>query len=318
MSQLVMHIGRHKSGTSSLQHWLSRNRDQLADQGICYPFAGGSNVIAHHLLADALNPVRDTDHDLDDITAKIAAERKDMDTLLLSSEAFQNITDMSRVQHFVSALGVTHVRVICYVREHMDYAVSAYRQMIHAQPRFLTFRDFIARFQSMDTFVARWRAIGDLDLSWYDRSLLRDGDIVCDFCHRVGIHAQDFGIADKNPSIGGNLLSYKLAANHLKREAGSYKELSALATAHGQFRQGFRISPSSAARIRSDSTYNASLFDQIGPVAMKQWDNMPSTPNLDTIDADVSLIEEALNGRLAQDHVDAMRASAEWFSLDDV
>lgn len=317
MPELVMHIGRHKSGTSSLQHWLSRNREHLARQGICYPWAGSTNVIAHHALADALNPARESTHKLEDLTDQISAECKEAKTVLLSSEAFQNISDMSLVQTLVTALGATQVRVICYVREHMDYAVSAYRQMVHAQSRFLTFKDFIARFQSMDTFIARWRNVGDLDLSWYDRSLLREGDIVCDFCHRVGIHAEDFSIADKNPSIGGNLLAYKLAANRLGRDAGSYKMLSALATSHQPFREGFRIEYEAAARIRADSTYNASLFDALGPVALKHWDAMPSAPNLGSIDVDVSLIEEALGKRLAQDHIDAMRASSEWFELDN-
>ncbi len=313
LNRLVLHIGRHKSGTSSLQHWLANNRALLHEQGILFPLSGGKNRIAHHVLAQQLHTRQSDGAGIDAIIEGIRSEVDGQDTLLLSSEAFQNIYDTGRLKGFVSALGIREVRVICYVREYLDYAISAFRQMVHNQPRFLTFSDYCGRFGDMAPFIARWRNVGDLNLAWYDRDLLIQGDVIRDFCNRAGIAAEDFQSDDKNPSIGGNLLAYKLAANKLSLTVGNYNSLLKLATEEPRFRTGFRIDDADAALAREGSEYNRSLFAELGEIRLKSWSNAPDLPDNVRLDADMELIAEQLGETATSEHIAAIRDSGDWF-----
>lgn len=38
MKKIFIHAGPGKTGTSTIQHWLSRNVDLLAENGIHYPY----------------------------------------------------------------------------------------------------------------------------------------------------------------------------------------------------------------------------------------------------------------------------------------
>ncbi|HEX5860251.1 MAG TPA: hypothetical protein VFY58_00315, partial [Nocardioides sp.] len=38
---VVLHIGMGKTGTTSIQGWLHRNRERLAERGILYPASPG-------------------------------------------------------------------------------------------------------------------------------------------------------------------------------------------------------------------------------------------------------------------------------------
>lgn len=248
--------------------------------------------------------------------AGILGERQNEDTLLLSSEAFQNISDTTRLNAFIGSLGVTEVQVICYVREHLDYASSAFRQKIQNQAGFITFDDYCRQFGSMTSFIERWRDIGELELSWYDRSLLKQGDIICDFCHRAGIAAKDFRFEDKNPSIGGNLLSYKLAANHLGIPGGDYNSLKQFASDRVDFRAALLIDDTAAAQLRENSLYNRSLFAELGDLQLKSWSHITETPDISKLHDDYEFISGRLGAPFNSDHLQAMRDSAPWFRLE--
>ncbi len=49
MSHLVIHAGQHKTGTTSVQHRLARNRATLARHGVIYPPTPGT--AGHHVMA---------------------------------------------------------------------------------------------------------------------------------------------------------------------------------------------------------------------------------------------------------------------------
>ena len=250
--ELILHIGRHKSGTSSLQHFLGGARDHLSGQGVLYPHAGCPNRIAHHAIAAQCHSGQSDGAGLADIAAAIRGELEPHHTrILLSSEAFQNLTDLTRLRDFADALDVGRIRVLCYLREHLDYAVSGYRQMIQNQPRFVPFRKFVQGLGDLAPFAARWRGFGDLELCWYDRSRLKDGDIIADVCARLDIAPGAVPQGDMNPSIGGNLLVYKLAANKLEMPALDYAALRDLAGTHAAFRRAFYIADEDAARLRA-------------------------------------------------------------------
>lgn len=315
--ELILHIGRHKSGTSSLQHFLGGARDHLSGQGVLYPRAGCPNRIAHHAIAAQCHSGQSDGAGLADIAAAIRGELEPHHTrILLSSEAFQNLTDLTRLRDFADALDVGRIRVLCYLREHLDYAVSGYRQMIQNQPRFVPFRKFVQGLGDLAPFAARWRALGDLELCWYDRSRLKDGDIIADVCARLDIAPGAIPQGDMNPSIGGNLLVYKLAANKLELPALDYAALRDLAGTHAAFRRAFYIADEDAARLRARSAYNASLVRLLGPLpALKFWAGNPVLPEMDRLQADLERIGAAAGQALPPRLARVMARAAPWLSL---
>ena len=56
--RLIIHIGMHKTGTSSVQRYFARNRTILRRMGVCYPKstgADGESQPKHAALFDAIS-----------------------------------------------------------------------------------------------------------------------------------------------------------------------------------------------------------------------------------------------------------------------
>src|SRR5690606_19912977 len=103
MKRLILHIGRHKTGTTRLQFFLDKHAEELRRLGACYPLTGREapterERTAHHQLALLLFN-RDS-AGLEALQPKFRAETAPFDLVVLSSEAFQNIDDTRPLRHF--------------------------------------------------------------------------------------------------------------------------------------------------------------------------------------------------------------------------
>ena len=266
IERVVLHIGRHKSGTSSLQHCLNRNSELLAAAGVLYPLYGRNGKVAHHDIAKALNPnLQNTPIDPVQIANNILLERQNEEaTIIISSEAFQNICDLTYVKEFLTALHPEHITIICYFREHLDYAITAYRQFIHAQPHYQTFKEYLAgKFENQKNFIRSWKNLGSMEIKWFDKHSLLNNDITADFLDvaKLKITMPSLRV---NPSIGGDLLFLKLLYNYLGKELLDYKKLSSISTIQPEWSNPFQVKELSALEIRSLSEYNTSLTKEIG------------------------------------------------------
>ena len=233
VQRVIFHICRRKSGTSTLQEWLFANKTYLLEErAILYPDAGLSKSCpAHHPLANRLapNPARHA-HMVNVVGDCLSGVPED-GTILFSSEFFARVSDLTSIRELVGRLGAKHVQIVCYVREHLDFAMSAWLEEIHS-PLWrlgIPFSDFFARCidrdqtdSSISEVLDLWASLGDLSLGWYDRSALKNGDVVEDFCCRIGIAADSYSIDDMNPSLGGNLLVFKLMRNKYEAENGHF------------------------------------------------------------------------------------------------
>jgi len=249
--------------------------------------------VAHHELARALHPKTLDLKKVGHIAAGIKKEASTDDIVILSSEAFQNLASVDAVQDFTSALGVpkSSILVVCYLREHIDYAMSAYRQAIQNQPAIMSFVDYVARFSDQASFFSRWRDVGALAISWFSRDTLASGNVIEDFCKKVGISSCDYFMDNKNVSIGGNLLVCKLASNLLGIEGLSYSGLSKLAERYARFSNPFFIDRRWCNKIRDISSYNQSIVAELGPPpSLQDWENYDELPSLESLKVDVELI----------------------------
>jgi hypothetical protein len=214
-----LHIGRHKTGTTAIQRSLRTNKDVLASQGFLYP-GTGLRRFAHHNLAAALDPRKEPDgFERRDLLNDFRSEVERATDVIVSSESFQNLQPIW-VSRFFNPGGVT---IIVYIREQLEYLLSAYSQRIQANVATETFDSYAERLNiNYDIFLRGWENIFGRDLlrvRVYDRKRLWQGDIVRDFYRTLGVEMDDRFAAtdsdDANISLSYRLTVWKRLLNRL-------------------------------------------------------------------------------------------------------
>lgn len=130
--KLFLHIGTHKTGTTSLQFFLDKNREDLLTQGFCYPQIAWYHH-AQHMLAFQLQNVC-PDHmpqpenniwkHLNEIIESSSCEN-----VILSSEEF-SVIDKSAIEKLKNYLKKFEVKIIIYLRSQVDLFESMYNQQV--------------------------------------------------------------------------------------------------------------------------------------------------------------------------------------------
>ncbi|MFQ6551006.1 hypothetical protein AAD018_001505 [Aestuariibius insulae] len=203
----VLHIGPHKTGTTSFQHRLHANRDGLAKAGILYPVSGSFIFGQHRLpfaLLDRTDPHRG---DVPDLSAEAAAlkdeiERTKPDLLILSSEEF-SVLRSDHIARLAETLDLETPEIVAVVRHPVELLFSAYIHRIIKPDS--TFKQNVETFAAnalsrvagldMDRWLAAWATrFGDSSVKLVP---YRKGNIVADIVAEIGI---DPGLLREDPA----------------------------------------------------------------------------------------------------------------------
>lgn len=132
LDRLILHIGDHKTGTTSIQDYCFAQREGLAQQGINYPDDGAITTTGHHALQTWLSQPRGkpprTKFDLETV-APIWQDRFDGATVFLSSENFRFLK-VNQIQKLATLLPARQIEVIAYFRAPLDRFLSGYKQHV--------------------------------------------------------------------------------------------------------------------------------------------------------------------------------------------
>ncbi len=145
--KIVLHIGIHKTGTSSIQNFCARNTQFLREYDVHYGLrkylsARNVNFLGAWLAQERYMEVKEF---VEDVCEK--AKHSDMNCLLLSGESFFAMNtffprlgavsgeeywskEKSRVVALASMLASHEVEVVCYVRRQDLFVESLYNQMV--------------------------------------------------------------------------------------------------------------------------------------------------------------------------------------------
>jgi len=249
----VLHIGTNKTGTSTLQDYLGTQRPELLSLGIWYPEIG-SFPYAHHDLAYAIKKSDFGTYGISPDVISEGAAPSGATTTIISSEAFHTIRDVESVATFFPPDRTT---VVLYLREHLSYLASWYREAAQARDITCSFFDFAQIFgYSLSEMADRWSTVygKNFHVRPYERDKLVNRDIVSDFFATAFDMPppiiRDF--QDRNPSIAGNLLFLKLVLNHFLTPSDNkaiVHELSTLATLEPRFGGKMFVSEQDARRV---------------------------------------------------------------------
>ena len=178
MPRLYLHIGTHKTGTTSLQRFLAANRDPLRRQGIVYPdpaIGGFRSSYAHHHVAHAMAE-RTGEGTPDDARRFFDALRRDLrggEVGVVSAEAlYRHVLPGGEAGHLYDAgsgavgdpqpyvervrecLGDVDVTVLVVLRRQDAFLESLYAEQVMAT----AYRKTIDRFTAERAWMADYDA----------------------------------------------------------------------------------------------------------------------------------------------------------------
>ncbi|MFC3612457.1 hypothetical protein ACFORG_01680 [Lutimaribacter marinistellae] len=129
MSKVVLHIGGHKTATTTIQDMFHGNADTLAEHGVIYPRF--DRQTGHHGLvinwAKMPKMFRLPDGDIGTLTALAERYGPGDQTLFLSSEEFSRdrcLVDIAKIREVLAPFD--EIEVICVLRSQWQFLQSAY------------------------------------------------------------------------------------------------------------------------------------------------------------------------------------------------
>lgn len=196
MTRLILHIGQHKTGTTSLQHQLAKHRPYLRSVGAIFPELPRWKY-AHHALFPHFFGLERCDPYVfrrlgDSPSRVIAASRaawervkkmvikEDPLSVILSSETFFRAGIEEEMGRFASILREVfdEIEVVCYIRNPAELLVSLLSTQVQVRSQFEWPPPGLRK--DVLTSYERIRA-NKYHIRKYDRDTLLKGDITYDF-----------------------------------------------------------------------------------------------------------------------------------------
>ena len=217
---LYLHIGRPKTGSTALQHFLMKNRKALLDQDLLYPLTGNYQL-SSHLFAYAYSEQMRKDASLPDIDAqalwgKLGEEvaTAGVSSVILSSENFW-FSDPGELK---ADIGEDYtVKVVAYIRRQDHVIASSFceevkREQISLNDDVQRYALFEPRLKLLDYFeiLESWgNSFGpeNVDVRIYES--LGQGGIALDLCKQLDLQIDQLSLDENsiNPALPYDLLT---------------------------------------------------------------------------------------------------------------
>lgn len=226
MSQTIfIHIGMHKTGTTAVQHFLTRNADLLKAKGTLVPVSARPEAApdGHHELPWSLRRYAALLPRWDELKAEIRASG--CSQVCLSSEEF-DYCDLETIQKIRGLLDGFSVKIVVYLRNQIEFCESLFRTTVLHYGESAHFDRYINRchprldYHQMLLDWAEGFGRDQLIARLYDKQQLLNGDIVDDFRAQLGI-PDDAGYVLPPKGINHGLPSPAITAIRLLRLRGA-------------------------------------------------------------------------------------------------
>ncbi len=238
--RVVVHIGTHKTGTSSIQTFCAINRKALLEQGNYYPTNKYSSRNFNFLAA------RIARGDLDEPRAFLAdaarkAARKGAHTVLLSAESFYAMnsfffrlynrpvddywtSEKNAIEAFRTCLPPGEMRILAYLRRQDLFLESVYNQCVKHETGFggdiHEFHPAMEEMLDYDRQLSLWAdAFGDENVTIRSYDDIAN-DLIPSFLECVGLQRGIVGKSSNtkervNERFGRDVLEYKRILNRI-------------------------------------------------------------------------------------------------------
>jgi len=204
---IILHIGTHKTGTTSIQYSLMNNSNLLQKYSIRYVPLNRYRNILEDLAQEQIDLGKFQKFACDPLSALLlSAERLSGKLATYNDNLFQELINLKKIsEHFDF-----NIKVLCYLRKQDSYLESAYMQQLKwgYENTFSNFLKEKENFQDWLMFYESLRSIFDennLVVKPFEKEFLYQNDVVEDFWKELGIDLQNkilFKAPEKNQSYG--------------------------------------------------------------------------------------------------------------------
>lgn len=199
---LYLHIGRGKSGSSTIQELASAGAGFLAEHGV----VGPPNVHASGNHVDLPRALQDPSRDQAPITDLLACLRDERHRAVFASTEFLYSLDLQSLARLKSRLEGTQTRIIAYIRPYPAWMVSLYSQRVRKAIFLGSFDRFFEEYAPTMSALPGLRSWAEV-FGWENirvrglqKQALHGADLLSDVCHVMGIDATPPTLVDRNVS----------------------------------------------------------------------------------------------------------------------
>lgn len=232
MTTVYIHIGTHKTGTTSIQRVLMECQNRLRSLDVLFPVTGKAMGSVHQLAWCYLDnnpewyPVSSLS--ASDLYTQLRDEINESacSKVILSSEDFSFIDINSKdevhaLHRLKDSLAEYNVKVIVYLRPQSDYLTAFYNQVHKAYDSRFPDKSVKGLEKSLqgvlnyDQLLSRWASVfGNENIivrPFNERKA--EGDLVQDFLKVCGVSLQNIPVIKTNESLDPELLAFRRMIN---------------------------------------------------------------------------------------------------------
>lgn len=215
----ILHLGTEKTGTSTIQRFLKKNRKALIEQGFYFMKSTGEaddrklsvyclleeqfDDFHRNNLIDTKEKKQEFEKKLEiDVEREIRALPSNVHTIIFSSEHFhsrvRNEQQRDKLKNFLFR-HFDDVGLLSYVRPQIDVAISHYSTYLKTQG-YGSLTEYLVQCKPDNYYYDYWNYLSGWEESFpssnfsvrvFDKKELVDGDVVADFCQAVGLDYSD-------------------------------------------------------------------------------------------------------------------------------
>jgi hypothetical protein len=223
MKQLYVHIGTHKTGSTSVQRWMSERREFLGANG--YGLYRGLHNESNHteLFLATMRPDRDSfaklslsDVSFDEGYMAMVADRVQafihsapQSELILTSEGLSLLRHPDEIERLAGVFGGDYdrIKIILFLRNPKDYLESYRLQLRKKKGRVPSADYWSALYVEDDTWLTNYQQLIDVygegfgrenvHVIDYDQEMEREGNVIPSFLRAIGLEIE----ADERDSL---------------------------------------------------------------------------------------------------------------------
>lgn len=276
-SQCIVHIGMHKTGSTSIQRSLHGFDDdrflyarlaRTPNHSLAIYSAFATTPERHHLHRSAGRDQRRVHRYNDRVYKELdhCIEAARGRALIISGEDISSLhkRDLPKLRDYLDAR-FGKLLIVGYVRPPASFLASSFQQRVKSGTLnsfnlMRMYRNYRATFEKFDEVFGRNR----VQLWKFDPETFPEGDVVSDFCRRLGISLPRRGTLRLNESLSDHAVAAFYTYNKLGKYAGMNLLRSAGGKALVRLLQGekFRLSPDSVRPVLEHNRADIEWMEQ--------------------------------------------------------
>lgn len=236
MNCLYIHVGTHKTGTTTIQHSLRENEKKLKDTyNIYYPdinIVSKFNHYAHHEISHAIagKSKKINNEQLKSFFIKISKELEKRNVILSAEPIYRHYLDnvegdiWEQKKAYYNKLASLipnncQVLLILYIRQPDKFAVSMYSEKVLATRYNATFDEFLEEFDhhfdyNKNIEILKECISENIIIKPFDKSQFKDNDLLSDFYSIFNLDSNNFkSIGSKNSGLSRFYIEIKRIFN---------------------------------------------------------------------------------------------------------